>query len=82
MNLINTYHGDLSSKLTEIFHEESFWSDKKHFDFLVLHRLDDSLLRLVCLLRVEGCSWDEVGKFLELVGHKRDEGSHHENQAW
>jgi len=72
MDLINANHGDLPAKLTEVFHKEALWSDEKNFNIFILNLLDDGFFRRMRLLGVEGGTWDEVVKLLQLISHERD----------
>ena len=61
VDLIDADHGDLAAELAEVLHEEPLWCDEEHLDLLLLHGLDDILLRAELLLRVEGGTGDEIG---------------------
>lgn len=47
MNLVNANHADLATKLAQVFEEESLWSDKEHFDLLLLNGFNNLSLHLV-----------------------------------
>jgi hypothetical protein len=53
MDLVNTYHRDLSFELAEVLHEEAFRSNEQHFDLLLLYSLDYRLSNRMTLLRVQ-----------------------------
>lgn len=69
VNFINANHRDFPSKLCQVLEEKSFGRDKQNFDELLLNSSNYLLLLLVGLLRVDCCTWNEVGQLSELVGH-------------
>lgn len=81
MDFIDTYHGYLSSKLTEVLHEQSLWCYEENFDLFILNSFQNSLFGRKTLLRVKSCSRDEIRKFLKLICHQRDQGSNNKNKT-
>jgi len=70
MDLVDAYHGNVAAELAKVLHEETFWSDEEHFDFLLLYCGNDVFSSAELLLGVQGRAWDEVRQLLELVGHE------------
>lgn len=75
MNLIDAHHGNFAPILGQIFGEEAFRRDEKHFNLFVFNGGKDGLLSRETLLRVDAGTGHVVGQFAQLVSHQRDQGS-------
>jgi hypothetical protein len=72
VDFVYTDHADLSTKLSQIFHEKSLRGNKQHFYLFLLDGFYNLLFQLVVLLTIDGSPRNEVRQLAKLVRHQRN----------